>query len=203
MIRPFVALVPGALLLLVLALPGSSLAQEVDFSGSWVLNESESDNPRARFQGTTGSGRQPGMRGRTGARPPAGARGGMSDADREQMRQMMASVMVASETLRVAQDDSTFMVDDDEGTLRVHHLDGRKKFFPLGGVGNVESKAKWDDEKVVVEMRLEGGVRVTKTYELDSERRRLSVRVRMEGGQLRQSMDFRRVYDAVDDETEG
>jgi hypothetical protein len=127
----------------------------------------------------------------------------MSQEEMEQMRAMMQSVIRASEALRIVQDDSTVMVANAEGTLRIHHPDGRKKSYPVEGVGNVESKAKWDDDKLVVELRMDGGIRVTRTYELDEEDRQLHVRVRMEGGQLQRAMDFRRVYDFVEEEGEG
>jgi hypothetical protein len=203
---PVVAVAPGALYLLLLATPGSSPAQKVDFTGSWVLDEKESDNPRGQFEGA--GGRQPGMNPGSGGRPsgerPSGGRGGtMSQEDMEQMRAMMQSVMQASEALRIVQDDSTFVVVDLEGTLRVHHPDGREKSYPLEGVGYVESRAKWDDDKLVVELRMDGGIRVTRTYELDEEDRQLHVRVRMEGGQLPRTTNFRRVYDFVGEEGEG
>lgn len=204
---PVVAVAPGALLLLLLAAPSSTPAQQVDFTGSWVLNEKESDNPRGQFQGA--GGRQPGMNpgsgGRpSGGRPSGGGRGGvMNEEDMERMRAMMRNVLQASGALRIVQDDSTITVVDLEGRLRVHHPDGRKKSYPVQGVGNVESRAKWDDGKLVVELRLDDGIRVSRTYELDEESRQLHVRMRMEGGQLQRAMDFRRVYDFVEEGSEG
>jgi hypothetical protein len=201
---PVVGLASGVLLLSALVSPGPAPAQQVNFTGSWVLNEKESDNPRGRFQGAGGqqSGMQPSGR-RPGGRP-SGGRGAMpSEEEMERMRVIMQSVVQAPQALRIVQDDSTFMVVDPEGTLRVYHLDGRTQSYPLQGVGNVDSKAKWDHDKVVVELRMEGNIKVTKTYELDREHNQLRERVRMEGSQLPRTIDFRRVYDFVEEEGEG
>jgi hypothetical protein len=198
---PVVGLASGVLLLSALAGPGPAPAQQVNFTGSWVLNEKESDNPRGQFQDA--GGRQPGMRSSFGRRS-SGGRGAMpSEEEMERMRVIMRSVLQAPATLRIVQDDSTFMVVDPEGTLHVHHLDRRTQSYPLQGVSNVESRAKRDHDKLVVELRMEGNIKVTKTYELDPEHKQLRVRVQMEGGQLPRTMDFRRVYDFVEEEGEG
>lgn len=127
----------------------------------------------------------------------------MNEEDKERMRAVMQSVLRAAGALRIVQDDTTVMVIDLEGRPRVHHPDGRKKSYPVQGVGNVESRAKWDDGKLVVELRMDDGIRLSRTYELDEESRQLHVRVRMEGGQLQRAMDFRRVYDFVEEGSEG
>ncbi len=192
--RPIVALLPG--MLLVLLLPGASrlaLAQDTRLTGKWVLNEDESEDPRTKFQqAVSAAGRSDGSRGGRGR--GRGMRGG---GKREQMQQTMQMLMEASLRLNIVQDDSTVTIVGAEGTRLVLYPDGRKIEYPIEGVGTVETKAGWKGDKLVVERKMEGGRKVTRTYELASEGQQMYVNVRFEGGQLQGPVDIRRVYDVA------
>jgi predicted ATP-grasp superfamily ATP-dependent carboligase len=108
--------------------------------------------------------------------------------------------MKASRQLSVIQDDSTVTVADVEGSLRVFYTDGRKTEYPAPEIGTVETRAEWKGGKLVVERSMENGVRTTQTYEVVDDGEKLVVKVRLEGGDLPNRMEFRRVYDAVNEE---
>ncbi len=196
-------LVGGALLLLATpASPSAVLAQNCGFAGKWTLNEKESEDPRAAFEKSMRGARE-GMR-EGGNRPPggrpSGGRGGRPGAGgREQGRQGMQRLMEASVALNIVQDDSTVTIVGAEGSRLILYPDGRRIEYPIEGAGNVETRAYWDDGKLVVQRKAERGPRATSTYELASEGRQLHIRVRLEGGGIPEPVEIRRVYDLQDE----
>jgi hypothetical protein len=183
-------------------------------TGKWVLNQEQSDDPQAAFQGPMPGGRGDMREGRDrppggppsggqqpGGRPPGGQRPGGArpgGGDPEQMRQTMQKLMQASAALNIVQDDSTVTIVGIEGSRVVLYPDGRKLDYLVEGAGNVETRANWIDGRLVVERRLEGGARATQTYELASEGRQMHIRVRLEGSQLPAPVEFRQVYELQD-----
>ncbi len=193
----------GALLLLAAPVsPSTGLAQDRGIGGKWALNEEESDDPRAAFEKSMrgakegmreGSNRPPGGR-------PSGGRGGRrGEGGREQGRQGMQRLLEASAALNIVQDDSTVTIVGAEGSRLILYPDGRRIEYPIGGAGHVETRAYWDNGKLVVERKVERGPRATTTYELSSLRRQLHVRVRLEGGAIPEPVEIRRVYDLQDE----
>jgi hypothetical protein len=108
--------------------------------------------------------------------------------------------MEASAALNILQDDSTVTIVGAEGSRLILYPDGRKIEYPIEGAGNVETRAYWDDERLVVERKAENGPTATSTYVLVSEGRQLHIRTRLVGGAMPEPVEFRRVYDLQDED---
>lgn len=201
----------GALLLLATPiLPNVGLAQDRGLAGKWTLNEEESDDPRAAFEKSMRGAREgmsedgsrpPGGRpsGGRGGRPGGGGRGGQPGGGRDQGRQGMQRLMEASAALNIVQDDSTVTIVGAEGSRLILYPDGRRIEYPIEDAGNVETRAYWDDGRLVVERKAKGGPTATSTYELTSGGRQLHIRTRLVGGAMTEPVEFRRVYDLKDE----
>lgn len=194
---PVAAILSSAMLALLTALascsgaPETVMTQPPDLSGSWVLNEAESEDLRGRMRGG-------GIEDDGGPGMAGGRRGRMGGMDRERMRQAMQMLREASRVLKIIQDDSTITVASAGGAKRVLFPDGRKVEHELRNGTAVETKARWKDDRLVVERKFDGGVKITETYERTGEGRQLHVEVKLGGG-IPRSLEFRRVYDAVDE----
>ena len=165
-----------------------------------MLNEDESDDPRAMMQQARG-----GMPAdRQGQRPPGGVghggqgggRGGGRGSPGGDGLSSVQQLIQASTALNIVQDDSTVIIAGNDGTRLVFYPDGRKIEYPVEDLGNVVSSARWVDDKFVVSREVENGPRLTVTYTVAGDRKLMFVDVRVEGGELPRPMSFRRVYDA-------
>ncbi len=131
-----VALSGGAGTALVIAHP--------DLSGHWTFNAAQSDNPRDMLQGRDSTGDQsrggrgggyPGMGGGRGGFGGRGGGGGMSDEQRQRMRQTMQLVFDAPPALTIVETDSSLAFGSDSGPALVLHDDGRKVTQIVDGRG--------------------------------------------------------------------
>ncbi len=157
--------------------------QPPDLKGSWVLNAAESEDPRAQMRGASRGGSRGGGRGGRG--------GGMGGTD-----QMLGGAMEAARVLKITQDDSTVTIVDADQNRRVLYPDGRTIEREVRGGRKFETKTRWKGEKLVVERKMDGGAKITETFER-KEDGRLHVKVKVSGGRMRGSLEFRRVYDLV------
>ena len=194
------------------------LAQQPDLSGHWTFNAAQSDNPRDMLQGRDSTGDQsrggrgggyPGMGGGRGGFSGRGGGGfgrgrgggergggGMSDEQRQRMRQTMQLVFDAPPALMIVETDSSLAFGSDSGAALVLHDDGRKVTQIVDGGGDVEIKGHWQGSDFVVERKVSGGGKVTEDYLRSQDGKQLYVIVKFEGGRGR-SLEFRRVYDGV------
>ena len=194
--KPVSILLSGLLSLSVLALgPDRAFAQDAGLTGKWLLNEDRSDDPGAQFQQAMGAG----GRSDNPGQPPGGGRGGnrgsRGGAGRGQGQQSIQRLMETSNALRIVHDDSTVTIVGAEGMMLVLYPDGREINYPVEGVGNVETRARWTGEKLIVERTVENGPRVTTSYETASNGQEMLVTVHMEGGRSQEPIEIRRVYD--------
>ncbi len=188
--RSYLSALQASVMLVTLAvLPscsGSSepvTVQPPDLKGSWVLNAAESEDPRAQMRGGSRGGSRGGGRGGRG--------GGMGGTD-----QMLGGAMEAAKVLKITQDDSTVTIVDADQNRRVLYPDGRTIEREVRGGRKFETKTRWKGEKLVVDRKMEGGAKITETFER-KEDGRLHVKVKVSGGRMRGSLEFRRVYDLV------
>ncbi len=192
-----------------------SVAQQPDLSGQWTFNAAQSDNPRDMVQvrdsadgGSRGGrpgGGHPGMgggrggfggRGGYGRGREGGARGGMSDEQRQRMRQTMQLVFNAPQALTIVETDSSVSFASESGAALVLHSGGRKVTQKVEGGGDVEITGRWQGSDFVVERTVSGGGKVTEDYLRSQDGKQLFVIVKSEGGRGR-SIEFRRVYDGA------
>lgn len=181
----------AALVLAVLALPRPAEAQDAGLNGKWVLNLDESEDARAKFQEAMRNAQASGGRGGRGA-PPAGGRGGNQQQVQETMRMLMDAAM----RLNIVVGDSTVTIVAAEGSRMILYPDGRKVEVPVEGAGMVETKVQWKGDKLVIERKMDGGMKITSKYEIKSDGAQLHVRMRFEGGRIPGKVEVLRVYDA-------
>lgn len=184
--------------------------QQSDLTGKWQINREKSDNPRemmrrnGRGPGPEGPGGPPaGGGGFPGGPPPSGGGfpGGGDPPSREQMERMRARMeegMRAAEALEISQSGVEITVNEtgDEKTVhtQTYHTDGRKSEQGTER-GKLETKAKWKGQKLVIEMKMERGGAITRTYELASGGRQLHVTVKIENERMPEAISIRSVYD--------
>jgi hypothetical protein len=205
----------GGLLLVGGARLNTGVAQRPDLSGRWTFNASRSDDPRDRIRAgdTTGNperggergGGYPGMRGGRGGfgggrggfggRPGTfGRGGGMSDEQRQRMRQTIQLALRAPATLTIAETDSMVSFTADDASALLAYADGRKLKQKVDSGGDVEVKGRWQGNAFVLERRVSGGGRVSEDYQRSQDGKELFVIVGVDLG--RRTFAFRRVYDA-------
>jgi hypothetical protein len=185
-------LIAGSLVALtVLAIPESLVAQNTGFNGQWILNLDESEDGHVKFQAAIREARASGMGG-GGRRPPPGAGGGNRGSMQETLRMLVNGAM----RLNITVDDSTVTVVTAEGSRMMFYPDGRKIETSVEGAGTIETKAQWKGNKLVVERKTEGGMKITSNYELKSDGTKLHVKMKFEGGRLPVKVEVLRVYDA-------
>ena len=181
-------MVAVAFLMLAAAPPVAAANETPDLSGTWILNEDESDNPRERFSrgggmrlggGSGGGGMRPGGGRGGGGMRPGDRQGTMGDPSR--FREMTITQEGARLVFRYA--------DDRE---RIFYPDGRAE----GESGApVLATAEWKKSKLRIERESQRGTLI-ETFELQPEGARLIVTTKMKSGG--RSMSFKRVYDRAE-----
>ena len=154
--------------------------EQPNLSGTWNLNEEESDQrPVRRRRDRGGDSQSDGGRRGQRRRGSGDGSGGPRGAN----------------TLVITQDASTvtFGVGDRSRTL---YTDGRV-ITREGERGSLELRAFWQDDALVVERTFDNGRQITQTYALSEDGQQLYVTIRIEGDRLPQPVEFRRVYDAA------
>lgn len=165
---------------------GSGAAPEhPDITGTWIVNLEESDKPGDQMQ-----------RQRPAGAPPGRAGGGGGER-RERMQIGLAVLLQNSVAFKIEEGDSTLTLTGAEGLTRTFYPDGQERERRIEGLGIVQIKARWKGDKFVVERSLEGGAKITETFELAEGGRQLYIKLKVSGG--RRTINFRRVYDAADD----
>ncbi len=203
---------------------GSVRAQQprlADLAGTWVLERDLSQFPerpggrgpgmRGGPGGEGGPGMEPG--GRPGGGPPMGGgfggrgRGGFGGRGRGEggpggpggeggpppgMRVLFESARPA-ERLVITSDDSTLSVAGGEGPLETWHPDGRAEKDVVEDV-DVETRARWKDGRLDVERKVGNAGSVRRVYSRDAKSGYLIVEMKVAGGRMPGSREFRLVY---------
>lgn len=183
-----------------------------DLSGTWRLDEKESDDAREKlreasrrggggggFQGRGGAGGRGGGFGGGGRRggfggagggpaggpggPEGGGQGGAERLERLQERYAKLQIRHTEPALEVEYGDQR---------AETFYTDGRKVKRDVGERGLVEIQAKWKDDRVVIE-RDRGRGKASETFELAEGGRRLVVVSKLDGPFG--SVTIKRVYD--------
>jgi hypothetical protein len=159
-----------------------------DLSGRWELNDSLSENAKAKLESMHSSqpagGHGPGRHGGLG-RIFGGIFGGGQAAHAE----LEQVVVNAPATFVVMQDDQKVVLTEPQG--RVRTLPANNRTVKVDGR---DVRTRWETNRLVSEITV-GNAKVTETYERSPNAPQLSVtaRVDMQGRQV----SVRRVYDAV------
>jgi hypothetical protein len=179
---------------------GKTLAPEdLDLSGSWILNMEVSDNPAEMMeQGGMAGGRM------GGARPSGGrgGRGGMgggapSEADQQRMMQTRRMATEPPRRLVIEQVDSTVTLRNGAGRTLLLHTNWKTVEQEIEDGGQLEIRARWRGRELQVEREVHLGGKVTQKYSVSSSGDRLLVETSLEMGRAPQPRVFHYVYDAA------
>jgi hypothetical protein len=183
------------------ALPLGAAKPPADLAGVWILNKDRSDDPgdKDRSNPKRGIASRPGL---GGAGPMGGAGvsgplmgGGRADPVlREQMREISRLAFARPERLTVTTDGDTVRMVDDDGHLVRLRPDGSK--VPEIGRGGVEleRKTRWEDGRLVTEVRVKDGASEMKQV-YTREGPRLTIQSTFEGEVSARSEKMKLVYD--------
>lgn len=149
-------------------------AAPMDISGTWLLNEEESDTPRPRNHSDRldGKGKQAG-----GDLNPPGIGGGLPGA----------------EHLNIEQTDGEVTFRSDGVSSRTLITDGSWRSLE-GAHGTLRVRASWTVEGLVVEAEGQRGI-LMRTYAIADDGNRLLVTSRIENGPRGQPVELTRVFD--------
>ena len=184
--------------------------QDVNLTGTWILNAEESDDPSEQMDqmGQGGAGTRGGAMGdqtspgggkgggRGGGRGRGGGSGGVG-IDPARLRETMDMVREAVRRIDVQQRDSTVTIIYDQGSANLLYTDGRKLEQELRGGAKMEIRAGWKGKYFIVEREIDGGGKITEEYMILTDTDQLYVITRLEIDRMPQPLEFRRVYDAA------
>jgi len=179
--------------------------EDVDLSGTWILNTEENDDPGQLTDQVGG----PGMSERGRIMPPPGGMGGrrggpggMGGMDPENMRQTIDMVREPVRRIDLQQGDSTVTLTYDQQQRLVLHIDGHELEQELPTGTKMTIRAGWKGRYFIVERKIDNGGTITEQYFKSSVTDQLQVITRIELGRMPRPMQFLRVYDATSESQE-
>ena len=190
--------------------PPLQAADKPDFSGTWVLNDELSENPRDKMQEAMGNRRGGGFggggRSGGGGMGGGGMRGGMGGGrggDPGAMSERMRALEEGVKVLKIIHQDPAFNIRYADDRERALFTDGRELVSELDQ-GLVEATANWKGgQKVVVKGEMLNGGKRSEIFELSEDGQQLLITTSMEGSGRMPKTSFRRVYDLVMDPAVG
>jgi hypothetical protein len=117
----------------------------------------------------------------------------LSEQDLARIRQTVALARRAPARIRFEEDGSRVTLTDSQGFETTLQIGGRKSRETVLDGGDVDTKARWDDETLVIERRVDGGGRVTERYTLGLGGVRLLSFIAVDG--LQQPLEFTRQFE--------
>ncbi len=191
--------------------------QTLEIVGAWTLNHDLSTSPEDIASGRDGSragggsggfggggrgggGFGGGGRGGGGLGGRGGGMGQPSEEDRQRMQALIRRLREAPERLTITFDGKTVAFANGDGRTWKVTTDGKKQTI-LTGDGEIELKGRIEGPKLIVEETVTGRGKLLYTYAPaeDAGTRRLSVQVKLEGGNMaRRVPEMTRVYDVLE-----
>jgi hypothetical protein len=191
----------------------SATAESAGLSGRWRFNADQSDDVHKKMQ-EAAAGRQQGGSGGGGwgggghgggwgggghggyggggygghgGRAMGGGSSGQPQGDAQAS---MRSFLEAPPELMITQTEKEIALLEKDGRLRVLHPDGEKHKDDAG----VETRTRWDKDRLIVETTPTRGPKVTETYTLDGEKKRLVMTLHFDSQRFG-PITVKRVYD--------
>jgi hypothetical protein len=198
----FLALAVGVALISTVSADGrttqNTTPHTLPIVGAWTLNRDLSTAPDMATDPSVAGGNTR-VSGPGGFGGRGGGLGRRSDEDRQRLAAIMRRLRDAPERLTITYADQTVAFADGSGRVWKVTTDGKKQ-TALTGDGEIESKARIEGARLIVEESISGRARLVYTYEPveDAGIRRLSVHVKLEGGGPKRAPELKRVYDAVE-----
>jgi hypothetical protein len=192
------------------------LSRRPDFSGHWVFNAKASDDPQEKLQeamkamqqargggrgmggGSGGQGRGGGKGGGHQGRGSSGGMGGHSEMSPGKMPELTAT----PERLDITHEDPMLLIADENDQRRRIFTDFRGASVSVSsGSQQRVTVAGWEDGILVVETTMDGGTRLTQSYQINAETGQLLISAAARLAE-RQPVSFRLVYDRVKPQTD-
>jgi hypothetical protein len=202
-----------------LAADGPPQAARPVLSGAWSMNKALGTAPgsvgmpddedgmrgpgRRGGGGPGGGGPGGGMGGRGGGFPGGGGMRGRSDdggrrEDLAARRELMHELMQLPPRVTIAQDGDKVTFIEPDGVVRTYLANDKVEKHQLQN-GTIETKSRWEADALVMELKPNGGMTITRRFAVRGDPRQLEVTTTMDRG----PKDAKRiaVYDGVDDGT--
>ena len=187
---------------------------DVDLSGSWLLNQSLSADTQGAIAHAVAQGREArigaaqgrgGMRGGKGGGRREGGKGRNRSIDqaptpRERLDVLVAELSPSAEQVVIEQTAAELIVS--YGTQwEYRHLFGEKVAVSVAGYDG-ERRSGWQDQQFIVETKTESGSKVTERFTVDPDDKQLQIVLTLESKRLPDPITVTRVYDRARDPTE-
>jgi len=187
----------------------ASAQSRVDFSGHWILNIEQSDNPQEKAKEAMqsmkqGKGGGHGMGGAAGGkgggmgggRQGRGAQEGMTGRSETPSREMFA-LLATAEKLDITHQEPLLLITDENDQQQRIYTDFRgASVSASGGVQQRTNIAGWEGAALVVETTIIGGARLMQTYQVDVKTDQLLISVEASLPE-KQALAYRLVYDRL------
>ncbi|HEU5218013.1 MAG TPA: hypothetical protein VFU23_05105 [Gemmatimonadales bacterium] len=170
----------------------SQAAPATPLTGLWKLNAELSDklDDKLREAMRPGAYYGPGHGARPGGGGPGGHRRERGTEDRE-----VGSMIQPVLQILIRQTDTAVAISDAGGQMQSFPTDGRKmKEATLSG-GELETSARWKDNRLTIERKQDKVGTVKETYSIDPASGKLILQIKLSGSGLLRSLELRRVYD--------
>ena len=118
----------------------------------------------------------------------------MNEATRARMRQTIQLALDPPHVLTIGETDSTVTLTADSVDALTLRSDGRKLKQKVDAGGDIEIRARWQGNDLVVDRAVAGGGKVVEDYLRSQDGKQLYVIVSFTGMRGR-SIQFRRIYD--------
>jgi len=97
--------------------------------------------------------------------------------------------------LEITRTDSSFVFASEGQRIGEHMFDGRKIKAGVGTELEVELKAEWKKNRLEVETKVTGGVKLKEKYEIDKDSGELRVELEFTNSRMRQRFKIKQVYE--------
>lgn len=205
--RPIIYILSLALAIIALPPAGSvaCAADNPNLSGTWKLNQNQSDNPREKMReamgnaGPQGQGGGPG--GGFGNRQGGGrGRGAFQNQSQLTIEQNGQSVKISGESGNLIAQTSDNSNAGSEDNSAQSSNPGQSNGQRFRGRRRGPETAQWKDNQLVVENSQPNGGKMTRTYSLSADGKQLYVTTEMQNPRFDQPVTFRLVYDSAKSE---
>jgi hypothetical protein len=195
-----------------------------DLGGTWILQRDLGEPPKPPQRGRNapadpgGPGGQGGRGGPGGGPPGGGPPGGMggmgggpggpggpgggmappkppTEEEIARMREVVLPAFDPASTLTIRQTGTDVTLAFGDASPETFTTDG-KKHKSASSLGEVEHKARWKDDRLIVETKLKEGLKTTRTFWIEdtSATRALVMTIEVKGGKLLATVEARYVY---------
>lgn len=182
----------GAMVLALGAPPRVGAEGPPDFSGSWTINRSLSDDPAARVAEVAGPDTLAGARTFGGITFLPRASYG-KDVDRVSLRQLLLDSVAALDNLEIEQTPEEIKVMQGEDGVRIFHLKRESTGAGLGG-GKLTRRMRFTGEQLTLESE-SGKRRTIELLTLVPTRHQLIHAIHYESELLKKPLELKLVYD--------